>query len=252
MPEKILIVDDDADFREELRDYLEDYEIAEASSGVEALNLLKRANEIGAVILDVMMPGLTGTDVLGEIKKIDPSLGIVILTGHSSKDVAIEALKGHADDYVEKPVDIGKIKEIIARLLARRNGETDIDASDTKGKIHKVRQFIEKNCFKKTTLKDAAEAVCLSPKYLSRVFKENAGIGFNDYRLKVKIGAAKELLAKSGYNVNQVSDKLGYENTESFIRQFKKLTKYTPTEFRKKIKSKPRKPGRKAIRRHGR
>ncbi|MCX5697457.1 MAG: AraC family transcriptional regulator [Candidatus Omnitrophica bacterium] len=42
---------------------------------------------------------------------------------------------------------------------------------------------------------------------------------------------------RSGYaeNVNQVSDKLGYENAESFIRQFKKFTRFTPTEYRKKI-----------------
>lgn len=238
-------MDDDADFRQELRDYLEDYEIVEASGGVEALKLLKRANEIGAVILDVMMPGLSGTDVLAEIKKIDPSLGIIILTGHSSKDVAIEALKGHADDYVEKPIEIDKIKEIIEKLLAKRKGQTEIDTSDTKGKILKVRNFIERNCFKKTTLNDAAEAVCLSPKYLSRIFKEHTGTGFNDYRLKIKIEASKELLAKSGYNVNQISDKLGYENPESFIRQFKKLTKHTPTGFRKKIKAKPKKHRRK-------
>lgn len=236
MPEKILLVDDDRDFRQELRSYLEDYQVVEASSGVEALRLLRRANEIGAVILDVMMPGLSGTDVLSEIKKIDPSLGIIILTGYSSKDVAIEALKGHADDYAEKPIDINKIKETIERLLAKRRGQSEISASDTKGKILKVRNFIERNCFKKTTLKDAAESVCLSPKYLSRIFKEATGTGFNDYRLKIKIEAAKELLVKSGYNVNQISDRLGYENAESFIRQFKKITRHTPTGFRKKIK----------------
>ncbi|MBI3990730.1 MAG: helix-turn-helix domain-containing protein, partial [Candidatus Omnitrophica bacterium] len=209
-----------------------------ASDGTEALNLLKRANEIGVVILDVKMPGLSGTDVLSEIKKIDPSLGIIILTGYSSKDVAIDALKGHADDYAEKPIDINKIKETIERLLAKRRGQSEISASDTKGKMEKVRHFIERNCFKKTTLKDAAESVCLSPKYLSRIFKEATGTGFNDYRLKIKIEAAKELLDKSGYNVNQISDKLGYENTESFIRQFKKITHHTPTEFRRKIRKK--------------
>ncbi len=234
MPDKILIVDDDADFRQEFKDCIEDYEVMEASGGMEALRLLKRANEIGVVVLDVMMPGLSGTDVLGEIKKIEPNLGIIILTGHSSEGVAIEALKGHADDYIEKPIDIAKIKEIIEKLLAKRKGVSAIDTSDTKGKIQKVRQFIERNWYKKTTLKDAGEAVCLSPKYLSRIFKENTGEGFNEYRLKIKIEKAKELLSKSGYNVNQVSDKLGYENAESFIRQFKKLARCTPTEYRKK------------------
>ncbi len=257
LPEKILIVDDDVDFRQELRDYLEGYPLAEASSGIEALKILKKANEIGVVILDVMMPGLSGTDVLGEIKKIDPNLGIIILTGHSSKDVAIEALKGHADDYVEKPIDIDKIKKIIDRLLLKRKGAPEIDVSDTEGKIQKVRHFIERNWYKKTTLKEAAEGVCLSPKYLSRVFKEVTGAGFNEYRLKVKTNEAKKLLQESALNINQISDRLGYENTESFIRIFKKITHITPTEYRKKIrknkliaariKAKPRKKAKREI-----
>ena len=234
MTGKILIVDDDADFREELRDYLEGYEIIEASCGMEALKLLKRANEISVVILDVMMPGLTGTEILGRIKKIDPNLGIIILTGHSSKDVAIEALKGHADDYIEKPIDINKIKEVIDRLLAGRAGEGATDVVDTKGKILRIKHFIERNCYKKINLKDAAEFICLSPKYISRVFRKTAGMGFSEYKLKVKIGKARELLVKSGYNVNQISDKLGYENAESFIRQFKKFTGSTPAVYRKK------------------
>ncbi|MDD4938967.1 MAG: response regulator [Candidatus Omnitrophica bacterium] len=241
MPEKILIVDDDAEFRQELRDYLQDYQVVEAANGMEALRIINRANEIGVVILDVMMPRISGTEVLSEIKKIEPDLGIIILTGHSSKDVAIEALKNRADEYLEKPSSIESLKEIIEKLLSKRNGEAEIDTANTEGKVLKVRRFIEKNCFKKTTLKEAAEAVCLSPKYLSRVFKEETGAGFNEYKLKIKIGSAKELLGKSGCNVNQISDKLGYENAESFIRQFRKLTRQTPSEFRRKLQGKRKK-----------
>lgn len=235
MPDKILIVDDDEDFRSELKDFLEGYQVVEASNGREALALLRRANEIGLVLLDVMMPGPSGLDILKEIKKTDPKLGIVILTGQSTKDVAIEALKGRADDYIEKPMDPEKVKEIIDRVLEPRKSVDDIDTSDIEGKIKKVKRFIEINCFKKTCLKDAAEAVCLSPKYLSRIFKQATKKSFSQYRLGIKISKAKELLAKGGHNVNQISDKLGYENAESFIRQFKKFTRLTPTGYRKKI-----------------
>ena len=75
MAEKILIVDDDAEFRQELRDSLDDYEVIEAPSGDECLKILKRANEIAVVVLDVQMPGLSGTEVLEEIKKYDPHAG---------------------------------------------------------------------------------------------------------------------------------------------------------------------------------
>lgn len=234
MAEKILIVDDDEDLRLELRGLLEGYEVVEASSGEQALSLLRRANEIKVVLLDVMMPGISGLDVLTEIKKTDPKLNIVILTGHSSKDVAIEALRARADDYIEKPIQVNKIKDVVERLLETKSGENNTSPLDLKGKIEKVKLFIKRNCYKKTGLKDAANAVYLSPKYLSRIFKEHTGAGFTAYRLRIKIGKAKELLLKSAYNVNQIAEKLGYENTESFIRQFKKLTKYSPTEYRTK------------------
>ncbi|OGX17327.1 MAG: hypothetical protein A3K83_01290 [Omnitrophica WOR_2 bacterium RBG_13_44_8b] len=236
MPDKILIVDDDPEFRSELKDYLEDYQVMEASDGRGALELLSRANEIGVVILDVSMPGVSGTEILKEIKKTDPGLGIIILTGHSSKDVAIEALKGHADDYIEKPPDIPRIKESIERLLEKKDGTGETGAMDIRGKVEKVKRFIERNCYKKITLQDASQSVCLSPKYLSRIFKQYTRKGFSEYKLGIKINKARMLLEKTGYNINQISDKLGYENAESFIRQFKNLTHNTPTEYRRKIR----------------
>jgi two-component system, response regulator YesN len=240
MGQKILIVDDDLEFREELRDFLHEYEVIEASSGMEAINILKRANEIGLVLMDVMMPGAAGTDVLKEIKKTDPDLDIIILTGHSSKEVAIEALEGSASGYIEKPPDLGKLKEAVGKIIDKKVLGADIGATDIKSRIDKVKLFVERNSLKKIGLNEAAQAVCLSPKYLSRIFKEYCHISFSQFRLRIKIEEGKKLLTKTGYNINQISDKLGYENTESFIRQFKRFVKATPTEYRKKIQKKKR------------
>ncbi|MEW6101498.1 MAG: response regulator, partial [Candidatus Omnitrophota bacterium] len=179
MPEKILLVDDDPDFRQEIIDFLDGYEVIEASNGKEALNILKRANEICLVILDVMMPGLSGIDVLGEIKKTDPHLNIVILTGHSTKDIAIEALKAHADDFIEKPVKPEKVREIVDKAIQGGRNVKQIEIPGIKGKIEKVKWFIERNCFKKISLKEASCAVFLSSKYLSRVFKQHTGRSFS-------------------------------------------------------------------------
>ena len=117
MPNKILLVDDEADFREEFKDYFRSYDIVEAGTGEAAIAILKRPNEIDLVVLDVRMPGIQGTEALVEMKKMTPGLPIIILTGNSSEDVAIEAIKGHADDYLQKPVDLPTIKESIERLL---------------------------------------------------------------------------------------------------------------------------------------
>ncbi|MDD5449770.1 MAG: response regulator [Candidatus Omnitrophica bacterium] len=235
MPYNILLVDDDKDFRTEFKDaFFEDYEIKEASNGEEALLILKRPNEIDLVVLDVNMPGQRGTEVLKEMRAAAPDLRIVMLTGNSSEDVAIDSLKGHADDYLTKPLNVEEAKDVIKELLDTRKGEIDVTTADAATKMEKVKQFIERNCFKKISLEDAAQVVCLSPKYLSRLFNEVTKKSFSQFKIGVKIKKAKELLTSTGATVNQVAYKLGYENAESFIRQFKKLTGLTPTEYRQK------------------
>jgi YesN/AraC family two-component response regulator len=236
MPESILLIDDDKEFREELATSLEEYTVIAAASGEEAVELLRKPNEIDLAIIDVVMPGLSGIDVMKEIQKLSPGLGIIILTGHSSKDVAIEALKAHADDYIEKPPDIDKMKDVIERLLEIRREKLDPGLGNSRSIIEKTMRYAKRNCYKKTFLKDAAAAIYLSPKYLSRLFKQSTGTRFSDFRLELKMKEAKELLEKSDFNVNQIAYKLGYQNAESFIRIFKKITSQTPTEYRKKIK----------------
>ena len=234
---KILLVDDDHVFRHEFIDVLEGYDVIESANGTEALAILRKANSIDLVILDVMMPGLNGIEVLKEIKKISPNLGIIILTGFSSEDIAIEALKSHADDYLEKPIEIEKALEAIEKVLQLKGAKTDTNLSGIDEKIEKVKRFAERNCFRKVSLNDAAAEICLSPKYLSRIFRQITGVTFHEYKLKLKMEKAKELLKNTGGNINQIAEKLGYANSESFIRMFEKFTGQSPLRFKKSAKT---------------
>jgi YesN/AraC family two-component response regulator len=236
MPETILIVDDEKEFRDELKCSLDEYRVLEACNGQEALKILNKANEIDLAILDVRMPGLSGTEILKIIKRRTPEFKIIILTAFSTKDIAVESLRGQADEYLEKPVNIDKLKEVIEKLLESAKREEELSGSDIEQKINRIKRYIERNWLKKVSLEDAAETVDLSPKYLSRVFKDITGTGFMDYKLDVKIGKAKELLTDTGSTISDISDKLGFMTPESFMRIFKKVTKLTPSEFRKKKK----------------
>lgn len=231
MANTILLVDDDKEFREEFKAYFEAYRIIEAENGEEALKILGRPNDIDLAVLDVNLPGMKGTEVLRQIREIAPDLGVIILTGHSSESVAIEAVKGHADDYMIKPLELGRMNDIISGLLASKADPRA--AGGLPGKIGEARRFIERNCYKKVCLKDVAQSVSMSPKYLSKIFKKHAGIGFNEYKLSVKIGEAKKLLKAAGFNVDQIAYKLGYRNAESFSRIFKDITGKSPTQYRK-------------------
>ncbi len=247
MPFNILLVDDDSEYRDELKDCLYDYAVTEAPAGKHALGIFEKPNDVDLVVLDVMMPGMDGIEVLKKIKKMAPDIPVVMLTGHSSEDIAISALKAHADDYLEKPVDLNKFLNVIEELLESKTYGDDIGSWDNRAKTEKVKIFIERNWHKKIRLKDVSRIVCLSPKYLSRIFKEEQNIGFNEYILNVKIKKAKNLLKNTGYTVSQISDKLGYENIESFTRIFKSYTSKTPAEYRHYVPSrKPRKSKRRA------
>ena len=233
---KILLVDDDKELRTDFKLWYEEYDITEAASAQEALDVLKKPNELDLVIMDVQMPGMDGLTALEKIKAAAPGKSVIIMTGYSTKETAIHALTGKADNYIEKPFNLKTMRAAIEKELSRSRGEARPEEMDLKEKVEHVRWFLEGNCFKKITLQDAARTVYLTPKYLSRVFREKTGMGFNEYRLKVKMAQAKKLLKSTGESVKQISAKLGYANTESFIRQFEKIIRATPSSYRRSQK----------------
>lgn len=104
---KVLMVDDEEQFRHTTSRILtrRGYDITLAASGEEALNILQsRPHDV--VILDIKMPGLSGNEVLPQIKDIDPHTQVIMLTGHGNLDSAKESLKHKAFDYLLKPCDI--------------------------------------------------------------------------------------------------------------------------------------------------
>lgn len=237
MPFSILLVDDERDFREEMRECLDEYCVVEAATGKAALEILGKPNEIDLVILDVVMPEMRGTDVLRAMKKMRPDLAVVILTGYGTKSTAIEALKGRADDFIEKPIDVEKTKELIAKLLRDKPSRGEVAAGGIDAKIGRVIYFLDRNYDKNVSLRSAAAIANLSPKYLSRVFKQSAGIGFNEYKAKVKASKAGDLLVSTGYNIDEISARLGYANPESFARLFKNVTGLAPSAYRARKKA---------------
>ncbi|MFP4473410.1 MAG: ATP-binding protein [Candidatus Omnitrophota bacterium] len=250
----VLLVDDDPYFRSELGELLDDFEIHEARSGEEALGLLKQPHSFDAIILDEMLPGAKGTEIIEDIQRLAPGLRIILLTGFSSKDLAIEALRAHPTDYIEKPLNPKKIERIREIVKSAPGGEHDAHFSGIDGKIERAKYYAQRNFDKKLTLNDVADEVCLSPKYLSRIFKEHVGMSFSEYKIGLRIEKAKELLATTGDNIEQISEKLGYQNPESFIKIFRESTGSTPRQYREADKKNHKKsahsPGQSADRKN--
>ena len=150
-----------------------------------------------------------------------------MITGYGSKETLLDSLKGHADDFLEKPLKIDAAMRTIKSLLAQKN-------RDAGSIIMKLKYFLERNYHKNISLKDAAEIVFLSPKYISKIFKDEVGVGFDEYKLGLRMDKAKDLLDNSDLHVGEISWSLGYQNTESFIKIFKKMMHSTPGEYRRR------------------
>lgn len=242
----ILLVDDDEIFREEFIECFPDYRFFEAAGGREALAILKKPNEVDLVIMDVRMPEMDGLSLLEKIRVISPEAACIIVTGYGSKETVLKALRGKADDYIEKPFNVEQTRTVIENVLTGRKERYDNGSAGPESRIEHVKRFLARNISKKMSLKTAAAAVALSPKYLSRFFRKYGGSGFNEYKLRLKMTEAQNLLANTGYSVDQISCRLGYKNTESFIRLFRKSFKRTPAAYRRLLRRRPATPDKSA------
>jgi two-component system, response regulator YesN len=231
----ILLVDDDTIFRRAFRRTLKGYELSEAINGEDALSILKNPHTIDLVVLDEHLPGENGTELLKTIKYLNPELPVVILTGSGSKDIVVQALRGNADDYLEKTLHMEQTITRICDIVESKWKGANFAESSSNATIEKLKQFADKNYDKKITLNDLSKKMCLSPKHVSRLFKEVTGGTFSEYRLTKKISKAKEWLVSTGLNIDAISRNLGYLHTESFIRIFKKMEVLSPTEYRQKF-----------------
>jgi two-component system nitrogen regulation response regulator NtrX len=126
---RILVIDDEAAIRDSVRMILEyeHYECIGASSGPEGLAILKR-DQPDMVVLDIKMPGMSGLDVLGEIRKVDEAIPVAMMSGHGTVADAMQATRLGAFDFIEKPFTSERVLVTVAkglevRQLKRENRE---------------------------------------------------------------------------------------------------------------------------------
>jgi len=117
----ILIVDDELGPREALRMILKPIcKLHTAANGDEALDCIRR-EKIDLVTLDLKMPGLSGFDVLKEIKKFKKNIDVIIITGLGTLPNAKEAIHYGAGDFISKPFNVADIIAIVSKVFERRD-----------------------------------------------------------------------------------------------------------------------------------
>ncbi len=219
--------------------------IYEAYNAKEAKIILKD-EKIDIILCDIEMPGENGLELIqwvrDEVDLNDESIECIILTCHPEYEFMRKAIQIGCRDYLIKPLDEEEFEEILKKTISKaekRKDEKDIieyEIFEEKNEIihEKVIPYI-KNHYKETiTIEQIAKDAALNPQYLMRLFKKEMGESILECVTKYRLSYARELLEKTNWNNEIISEKVGYASSNYFIKLFKKQFGLTPREFRKK------------------
>ncbi len=115
----VLVVDDDPMIRDLCSRALDKYPVLQADNGHEALKLLEQ-ERVGLVLTDVMMPAMSGLELLKIAKEREPTLAVVVMTGYADRETILRALRADADDFITKPINLLQLKTTIDQVLEKK------------------------------------------------------------------------------------------------------------------------------------
>lgn len=137
----ILITDDEKSIRNSLRDILvfEDYHVLEAENGQEVFSTLED-HAIDLMLLDIKMHGMDGMEILSRLKKNDYRFPVIMISGHGNIEIAVEATKKGAFDFIEKPPDLNRLLVSVRNALDQYR--LDKENKKIKSRLPKVPEII--------------------------------------------------------------------------------------------------------------
>lgn len=185
---KILILDDEKEFTEELSSFFEDeYEVYEANNIGDGRRMLNE-KEIDLLILDVRLPGISGLDILKEVKEQKPSIEVIVISAHGDMDTVIKALRLGAFDYLRKPFRFIDIQIAIERTQKYLQMQ------------RKLKQMEEKNSLISKTLEEKIERqfIGVSPQILKILQQAKTAAQYPDANVLItgESGTGKENIAR--------------------------------------------------------
>jgi AraC-like DNA-binding protein len=219
----ILIVDDDLLLGEILAAGLRDrYVVHTATTGGEARTLLAR-QPVAAILLDIVLGAEQGLSLIEPFRMLTGA-PIVVLTGHSSEDLAIQALRARVNDYLRKPLEMIALRASLARAIHAYE--------ERPSPVECARQYLAEHLDRAHTTASLAREVGLSERHLHRQFVEAYGMTPRRYLIRLRLERAAELLRTTPLGVEKIARRVGCLSLVTFVRQFRRAFGHTPTEWR--------------------
>jgi YesN/AraC family two-component response regulator len=235
---QIVVVEDERPIAEGLMLVLSDLgHLRWFSCGAEVLRSLEE-DAPSLLILDVMLPDISGIEILCRVREQQPQLPVILMTAYGSEDLVIQALRIGIQDYFRKPFPLGQLRQRVLDLLGCSNGAREtmprgmaLPAGVFPG-IHRAIRHLEETYWDDVNLRQLASTACMSEHHFCRTFKKTVGVTFRSYLNTVRIERAKTLLQDRGRSVTDVAFSVGYKDLRHFERVFKLLEGTTPTHYR--------------------
>ncbi len=208
-----------------------------AQNGKEALAILQ-SEDIHLVISDIIMPVMTGLELLEYVNRHLPSVPFVVLSGHADFDYAREALRNGAMDYVLKPITEEKIESVLQKAKLTLGARYRLLEDESLGgqsalkAIEYARAYIKAHFKEQIDFAALSKSLGFSSAYLTKLFNKYEKCAPIKYLTELRIREAKQLLHNTGLSIREVGALVGYENQFYFSRVFRKASGQTPSEYR--------------------
>ncbi len=208
---------------------------------------------IGIVLCDIELPDGSGLDFLEWVKEKHPRTVSMIMTCHEEFTYAKRAVSLGCRDFIVKPIIYGQLEEKLLNIrqeidetrendryqafgrewMKQMSGEQEnpLSTANKKELIGQVKSYITAHLKEELRVEQMAKLFCISPDYLSKVFKREEGIGIGDYILEERMFLAGELMKAGQASVSRIAYECGYDNYSYFTKVFKKKYGMTPREF---------------------
>lgn len=217
------------------------------SDGREAIEYLA-THSIDIVIADIKMPEQSGLDVAKYVYDHALNTAVIIISAYRDFSYAHKAIEYKVCAYLLKPVMTKELRKSLMeaqQFLNKGKLETDTpqplpivrldennaEVTGEQRMMEKAIDYIQKNYNYDISLHDVAKHVHLSDNYFSSLFKKNQGENFANYLTLLRIKEAIRLLDTGRYTVNEVGLRVGYKNSNYFIKVFKSHTNLTPKQY---------------------
>lgn len=256
---KVLVADDEPIERELVskiitKNFADVLEIVEAPNGRVAVQKFVD-NKPTICILDINMPGISGLEAAQQIRELDSKCEIIFLTAYDEFDYARKAISVRAMEYMLKPTRSAELVAVLEKAVshfaedalgetghlseqcAQNDSEDVLDNDTTRLNVIAgiISEYIETHYASDISLQDMAGFLHYSDAYFSKVFKQCFDKGFIVYLNEFRVAKAKEYLSDISVNIKDISEKVGYRDSNYFAKVFKRSEGITPSEYRLKI-----------------